>query len=382
MKEQTFEQVEKHLYKRQYQTAKGDWSTRFYAIFTCWDGKRRTFKAGETLNDARDELGRLRKLDNGHFDFTAHERAKAQAKVKAITVAEWLDRYLELCQSMPSYRTKKAQCGPLKRLLGSLPLSDVNRVRILEYKNRRKSESLTRHGEAVEGTKVSGATVNREVSCLITALNLAADQGLCDGAPKVKKEREVARERILTDAEFRQLQQASPLWLQRVHVAANETGFDQGVLLGLTWDCVQPGLIVVKGGRAKTGARQRVGISPALAAVLDELRTEYKRTPNVERRVFTKGGRPIPKATLRHAFDRAVQDAKVEDFQFRDFRHCARTRWAANGLPFEVGEIGIGHKLRGISGRYVNLSDENIKEAFGEMFTRIARQAGIREAAQ
>jgi hypothetical protein len=31
------------------------------------------------------------------------------------------------------------------------------------------------------------------------------------------------------------------------------------------------------------------------------------------------------------------------DFQFRDFRHCARTRWAAAGLPFEVAEIGIGH---------------------------------------
>jgi len=43
-----------------------------------------------------------------------------------------------------------------------------------------------------------------------------------------------------------------------------------------------------------------------------------------------------------------VKDAKIEDFQFRDFRHCA-TRWAAAGLPFEIGEIGIGHKLRGIA---------------------------------
>jgi hypothetical protein len=35
----------------------------------------------------------------------------------------------------------------------------------------------------------------------------------------------------------------------------------------------------------------------------------------------------------------------VGDFQFKDFRHCARTRWAAAGLPFEFAEIGIGHKL-------------------------------------
>jgi len=125
---------------------------------------------------------------------------------------------------------------------------------------------------------------------------------------------------------------------------------------------------VVKGGRAKIGARQRVRISPALADVLAELRVEYRRIPNTERRVFTRAGKPIPKATLRHAFDKAVKDAKIEDFQFRNFRHCARTRWAAAGLPFEIGEIGIGHKLRGIAGRYVNLTDDQIRDAFRKMF--------------
>jgi integrase len=162
---------------------------------------------------------------------------------------------------------------------------------------------------------------------------------------------------------------ASPRWLQRVLIGANEAAFDRGVLLGLTWDGVQDGLIVVKGGRAKTGARQRVGIAPALRVVLDELRAEYRRTPNTEARVFTKAGKPIPHGTLRHAFEDAARAAKVEDFQFRDFRHCARTRWAAAGLPFEVAETGIGHKLRGMHGRYTNLSDDQIRSAFEKMAT-------------
>lgn len=85
--------------------------------------------------------------------------------------------------------------------------------------------------------------------------------------------------------------------------------------------------------------------------------------------MFTKNSKPILKATLRHAFDKAVSDAKVEDFQFRDFRHCARTRWAAAGLPFEVAEMGLGHKIRGMAGRYTNLSDLQIREAFQKMFT-------------
>jgi integrase len=270
----------------------------------------------------------------------------------------------------PSWKTKKAQCAHLKRLLGTLPLQDVTKVRVMEYKNRRLSETLVRHGEQVEGTSIMGSTVNREVSCLIAALNLAAGEGLCEGAPRVTKERETPRERILTDAEYNALIDASPRWLQRVLIGANEAAFDRGTLLRLTWDGVQDGLIVVKGGRAKTGARQRVGISPALREVLDELRAEYKRIPNTERRVFTKGGKPIPKATLRHAFDKAVADAEIEDFQFRDFRHCARTRRAAAGLPFEVAETGLGHKVRGMAGRYTNLSDDHIRDAFENLATR------------
>ena len=100
-------------------------------------------------------------------------------------------------------------------------------------------------------------------------------------------------------------------------------------------------MIVVKGGRAKTGVKQRVAILPALEEVLRELRSEYRRVPNTDKRVFTRNGKAIPKGTLRHGFDKAVHDAGVEDFQFRDFRHCARTRWAAAGLPFEIAENGI-----------------------------------------
>ena len=32
----------------------------------------------------------------------------------------------------------------------------------------------------------------------------------------------------------------------------------------------------------------------------------------------------------------------------------------AAGLPFDIGECGIGHNLRGIAGRYINLSDDQI----------------------
>ena len=57
---QQFDCVEKHLYRRQYQTASGEWSTLYYGIFTDWQGIRRTFPLGNDLQDERDGLGRLR----------------------------------------------------------------------------------------------------------------------------------------------------------------------------------------------------------------------------------------------------------------------------------------------------------------------------------
>ena len=41
-------------------------------------------------------------------------------------------------------------------------------------------------------------------------------------------------------------------------------------------------------------------------------------------------------------------------------------------LPFEIGELGIGHKQQGMAGRYINLSDNQIDESFREMFETMA----------
>src|SRR6266850_7858500 len=116
--------------------------------------------------------------------------------------------------------------------------------------------------DVLRGTRrpARASTINREVSCLLAALNLASAEGLCEGAPKVKKERETPRERTLSDAEYRAILDASPRWLQRVLIAANEAALDQGVLLRLTWPRVDDGLIKIQGGREKTGGKQVVGI--------------------------------------------------------------------------------------------------------------------------
>jgi len=55
--------------------------------------------------------------------------------------------------------------------------------------------------------------------------------------------------------------------------------------------------------------------------------------------LFTKGGKPIPEATLRHAFDWAAEDAKVARFRLQGFQTL--WRWAALAVcPSKLPRLG------------------------------------------
>src|SRR4026208_1772334 len=120
---QKFESVEKHLYKRQYQTVDGNWSTLFYAIFTCWDGRRRTFPTGDRLSDARDEFGRLKTLNKGRYDFDGEKRKREQAKQpkpERLTVGGYIPEFLASKKEMPSYNFWKVCTAHIDRHIGSV----------------------------------------------------------------------------------------------------------------------------------------------------------------------------------------------------------------------------------------------------------------------
>jgi len=372
MKNQTFERIDKHLHKRRFQAESGKWNTYYYAVFVDWKKKRRIFPLGPNLKLARIKLGELEADNFKRKDFDQEKIDLERAKTQGITLLTWLGRYLELVKSKRSWSRDEQHCKHLTRVLGEIPLSLINRPRIMEYKNQRIGESIQRYGKPVKGTLVKVSTINREIRCLLHALNLAADEGLIETVPRIRLESEqhLQRDRVLSDKEYRVLLEASPKWLRRVVIGAYESCLSRADLLKLTWDSVEDGLIKVRGGRAKTGVRQRVGISPALREVLDELKAEQTKLPNTEGRVFTQDGKPITVNVLRSAFDKAVQRAEVKDFHFHDLKHCGKTKWAAMGLPGDISDVGSGHAIPGMRGRYTNLRDQDIRESFKKMFMR------------
>ncbi len=366
------ERIAPHLYRRQYQASTGEWRTLYYGKFKDWKGKRRAFPLGSDLKTAKEQLKVFEGDNVKKKDFDLEKIELEKAKTQGMTLEAWRPRYLDLVKAKKSLERDTQTFNHLTRLLGSIPLSQINRPRIMEYKNQRLTEFIIRHRKPVEGKAVKISTINREIRCLAHALNLAVDEGLIENAPRVRldSENHLARDRVLSEEEYQKLLEKSPRWLQRVFIGANETCLSRSDQLRLTWDCVSDGLIKVRGGRAKTGIKQRVGISPALREVLDEMEAEQRRVPNTERRIFTKDGRPITNDRLRTAFEKATCDAEIRDFVFHDFRHCAKTRWAALGLPGDISDVGSGHAIPGMRGRYTNLTDQNIRDAFENMHTR------------
>lgn len=170
-----------------------------------------------------------------------------------------------------------------------------------------------------------------------------------------------ARERVLDAEEYRALLDASPRWLQRVIIGADQACLSHIDLLTLVRDELhrkrpETAMIKVAGGRNKTKAKQKVPISPLLAEVLDEIDRERRKVTSLQapNLVFVRDGKPISGDALRKAFDAAKKRAGIKDLRFHDFRHCAVTRWTLAEIPEELRKLAAGHKLPGIHGRYVS----------------------------
>ena len=81
--EQKLQRVARHLYRRQYQAASGDWTTLYYGRFVCrLKKKRRLFALGPDSGVAKDKLKKLeaQDVDRYYFDLDK-QRVETKAKV-------------------------------------------------------------------------------------------------------------------------------------------------------------------------------------------------------------------------------------------------------------------------------------------------------------
>jgi integrase len=380
---QKFERIEKHLYRRQYQTAGGEWSTLYYARFTDWKGKQRAFPLGSELKTARDELTIYEARNIRREDFDADKQNK-----RGLTFSEWAGIYFR-DKIDPEKRAggidrEKRSFKALEPFFGDMELSAITRSKVMEYRAKRGQDPIIRREKIVQGKRLSFATINRELAFLRFLLNLAEDDGIIERAPKIKlpTEKDRKRDRIASEEEYNELLSQMKRPAQRVLIGLYETAARVNELLRIRWDQhvdERAGFIRLKAEETKEKKPRSIPISPDLSAVLNELKAEQRKVGNISNRVFTNRGRPI--LSIRTAFELAREKAKIRDLHLHDLRHTAITRWSAMGIPRDIVMAASGHHSIQVHDGYVNIKENHIKDAFSVATTLLHGKSVENESA-
>lgn len=245
----------------------------------------------------------------------------------------------------------------LKLFFGDMPLVDIKKSTVLEYRKKRTAEG------------VGFVTINRELSFLRKLLNVAADQEppLLETVPRFRLPNETSRARSGTiDAEdFAAILAHMKRPAQRYLIALYETSMRLNEPAKLQWSMIdfKAGLLRLPAEIVKAKHPRRTPISWELREVLEELRAEQRKLPNLGGYVFSrKNGQPI--TSIRTAFENARHEAKLDHVLFHDLRRSRITLWTDLGIPRDFVMAASGHKPSNVHDRYLNFTDKQLTDAF------------------
>jgi len=307
-------------------------------------------------------LGRLHTLNKGRHDWDAEKRKSEEQRRRAVTFSQWGDTYFNHGLSPNELRPgsidrEKRAFALLEPFFGDLSLTDIKKSTALEYRKKRKAEG------------VGDVTVNREVSFLRKLLNVAADQEppLLETVPRFKlpSEDSRARTRTIDSEEFSAILSHMKRPAQRYLIALYETSMRLNEPMKLKWDMVdlKAGLFRLPAEIVKEKHPRRTPISWEFRQVLEELRAEQRKVPNLAGYVFTRqNGQPI--ASIRTAFEKARHKARLDQVIPHDLRRTAITRWTDLRIPRDFVMAASGHKPSNVHDRYLNFTDKQVTDAF------------------
>lgn len=142
--------------------------------------------------------------------------------------------------------------------------------------------------------------------------------------------------------------------LATIVTLAFNTGMRKGEMLGLSWDRVDFSRGVLLLERTKSGRRREVPMNDVVYAALS------KRPGSREGSVFLS-------RSMRTAFDKAVEAAKLEDFRFHDLRHTAASYLVMRGASLADVRAVLGHSDIKMTMRYAHLSPEHLRAAVSRL---------------
>jgi len=242
-----------------------------------------------------------------------------------------------------SWETDKYRLVAVGSFFNPYPLPDVTPQLVEQF----------RAGRLERGNAKS--TVNRHVALLKRMFSLAIEWGYAKENParKVRQfsERELAKERILTDAEEAAMLAECNAALRPVVIAALNTGMRRGELLALEWQDVDLRRGLVRVVKSKSGRQRTIPINQTLRGVLTALPS------------FGKGGPVFGAKNIQAGFENARTRAGLDEVRFHDLRHTFATRLVDRAVDIITIQSLLGHSTVLVTQRYTHARDDRAAQA-------------------
>ena len=285
------------------------------------------------------------------------------AEAKRYTLTELIDRYLRDVLPKQSEVMQNPRWRHLtwwKNQIGDRLLVDVTPSLLAEYR-----DILARGNRQEDRTPKprSPGTVNRYMAALSYAYTIAVKEWQwVDDNPfrKVQKPKEPrGRVRFLSDDEREKLLDAckssEEALLYPIVILALSTGARRGELLSLTWGDIDFKRRVAILHQTKNDERRALPLAGHTLKEVNKLASMRRIDTNL---LFpdVSGKNPFE---IRPAWERALQEAEINNFRFHDLRHSAASYLAMSGASLaEIAEV-LGHKTLQMVKRYSHLSEQH-----------------------
>ncbi|HET9532544.1 MAG TPA: site-specific integrase [Blastocatellia bacterium] len=257
-----------------------------------------------------------------------------------------------------SWNSDASRLKPILAYFGSKKMLDISPFLVEKFKVTR-SKAVT-----VRGKQRSRTSVNRELELLSRIFSLAISNREVRNNPVAEVDQykgEIRRSRyLLSDEEERLMAQftGKRSHLRLIVLVALQTGMRLGEILKLRKKELDFHRGEIQVTRTKTDEDRRVPMNDRLyrelASHCSGLSTEY---------VFANPETGRPLVCIKRAFQKALEDAKIEDFRFHDLRHTAATRMGEAGIdPFTIAAI-LGHKSIAMTASYTHATQQAKRRA-------------------
>ncbi len=268
-----------------------------------------------------------------------------------LTFRELCDRYLEWAKAQKtpaSYVRDISLTDNLCAVFGNSPARSITREELDRYRVERKRE-------------VSGASVNREMSCCRRIFNLSISWQLLEHNPASHIEMfpETRRMKFLRVAEQRRLLAAcreseQPL-LYPIVVLALTTGCRRGELLSLEWKHIDLDSATLTIENTKNHLPRTVPLCLQAVQVLQEL-------PRGD-----ENDKLFPINSVKRSYTTALRRAGLEGFRFHDLRHTAASTLVNQGVDLLTVQRILGHESLAMTLRYSHLTDRKLRDAVNQL---------------